>query len=258
MKTREVKIFSGHKFKVPACIQRIDTGYTHGWQLRFQGTKMFSDHTNDGSGAAISLEKATLELVRRMQGGESASSLQSAPSSNKSTKLPVGISGPIWGERPGRSVREARLGVLLPRFGAAPQRMTIYVGSQNTYSEERFKKALKVATELRAKAETAYRLAEAKQRKTDAKDMKAWIAANPAKKLAGKPAARAFAAQQAAERRAAAKAATGPRRGPGSTPAVAKKAVKPVAKKAVKVVVKKTVAKKVTPKKAAAKKSSKR
>ena len=56
MKTRDVVIFSGKKFKVPQCVQRIDHRYTQGWQVRYGGTKMFSDGTNDGSGAKASLE----------------------------------------------------------------------------------------------------------------------------------------------------------------------------------------------------------
>ncbi len=45
MKLRDVAIFNGQKFVVPQGIQRIDTKSTHGWQVRYQGTKMFSDHS---------------------------------------------------------------------------------------------------------------------------------------------------------------------------------------------------------------------
>ena len=38
MKTRDVAIFSGHRFAVPQGIQRIDTKSTHGWQVRYHGT----------------------------------------------------------------------------------------------------------------------------------------------------------------------------------------------------------------------------
>ena len=51
MNTRDVVIFSGERFVVPQCIQRIDHLSTHGWQLRYGGTKLFSDHSQDGSGA---------------------------------------------------------------------------------------------------------------------------------------------------------------------------------------------------------------
>ena len=55
MKQRNVTIFSGKAFTVPQGIQRIDTASTHGWQVRYQGTKFFSDHSPDGSGAATSV-----------------------------------------------------------------------------------------------------------------------------------------------------------------------------------------------------------
>ena len=66
MKLRDVVIFSGARFEVPEGIQRIDHRATHGWQLRYGGTKLFSDFTPDGSGAARSLGKATRELLARI------------------------------------------------------------------------------------------------------------------------------------------------------------------------------------------------
>jgi len=55
MNTRDVVIFSGERFVVPQCIQRIDHLSTHGWQLRYGGTKLYSDHSQDGSGARKAL-----------------------------------------------------------------------------------------------------------------------------------------------------------------------------------------------------------
>ena len=66
MKVRDVVIFSGERFEVPQGIQRIDHRATHGWQLRYGGTKLFSDHSSDGSGARAALEAAKRELVRRI------------------------------------------------------------------------------------------------------------------------------------------------------------------------------------------------
>ena len=62
MNTRDVTIFSGERFEVPPCIQRIDHLSTHGWQLRYGGTKLFSDHSNDGSGARRALALAEQHL----------------------------------------------------------------------------------------------------------------------------------------------------------------------------------------------------
>ena len=64
MKVRHITIFSGEQFDVPQGIQRIDHRATHGWQLRYGGTKLFSDHSSDVSGAAASLQRATKELLK--------------------------------------------------------------------------------------------------------------------------------------------------------------------------------------------------
>ena len=66
MKTRTVKIFTGTVFEVPQRIQRIDTKATHGWQVRYNGTKFFKDGNSDGTGAAKSLQDATRELIKRL------------------------------------------------------------------------------------------------------------------------------------------------------------------------------------------------
>lgn len=165
MKTRPVTIFSGHRFAVPQCIQRIDTPSTHGWQVRYQGTKMFSDHSRDGSGAAASLALATAELKRRIARLPAPSKLQLQPSSSKASGLPVGISGPIVRTRRDTQVRTAVLSVLLPRFGKPVRCCTIYIGTENTYTVERYLAALDRAVALRQAAEAAYRVAETRARR---------------------------------------------------------------------------------------------
>ena len=67
LKFRKVTIFNGKVFKVPQCVQRIDVRSTHGWQLRYGGTKFFNDGSPDGSGAKASLAAATAELVKRIK-----------------------------------------------------------------------------------------------------------------------------------------------------------------------------------------------
>ena len=203
MKTRDVVIFSGKRFKVPQCIQRIDHRYTHGWQVRYGGTKMFSDGTNDGSGAKASLEAATKELIRRITTMPTPSKLQPKPSASKNSGLPVGIIGPLVRMRTGSSTRYASLQVLLPRFGEKPQNKNVYIGSESTYTVERFQEALKRAIELRQEAEAAYRLDETKARKAEAKAMKAAMAASAPAPKPAKPAAKAPA--KAPAKRAAAK-----------------------------------------------------
>jgi len=177
MKFREVVIFSGQVFQVPQCVQRIDHRATHGWQLRYGGTKLYSDHTNDGSGAAASLELATKELLKRIATLPAPTRLQRGPSQNKTSDLPVGISGPVVRVRRGGKVRDCSLAVLIPRFGNSPLRRTIYIGTENTYTTQRFNAALARAIEMRAEAEQAYHLAETRARRAEGRALKAIRAA---------------------------------------------------------------------------------
>ena len=169
MKTRTIEIFNGAVFEVPQCIQRIDHRATHGWQLRYGGTKLYSDHTNDGSGAAKSLEKATKELLKRIASLPAPSLLQRAPSVSKTSDLPVGISGPVLRIRRGGRTRDASLSVLIPRFGEKPRRRTVYIGTENTYSSARFEAALAKAILMRSEAEEAYEVATTTARRASAR-----------------------------------------------------------------------------------------
>ena len=169
MKFRTVTIFSGHVFEVPQSVQRIDHKATHGWQLRYGGTKLYSDHTNDGSGAAESLRLATKELLKRIATLPAPSLLQRGPSANKSNDLPVGISGPIVRQRRGSALRDCSLAVLIPRFGQSPQRRSIYIGTENTYTPARFKAALKRAIEMRKEAVEAYEIATTRDKRAQAR-----------------------------------------------------------------------------------------
>lgn len=172
MKVRAVVIFSGQAFQVPQGIQRIDHRSTHGWQLRYGGTKLFSDHTTDGSGAAEALELATRELLRRIASLPAPSRLQQRPSQNKSSQLPPGISGPVVRLRRGGGVRDCSLTVLIPRFGQAPRRCTIYIGTENTYSDARYEAALARAIAMRNEAEVAYAAASTRAKRAEAREHK--------------------------------------------------------------------------------------
>ena len=177
MKTRTVTLFSGETFEVPQGIQRIDHRATHGWQLRYGGTKLFSDHTSDGSGARASLEKATKELLRRINTMPAPSLLQRGPSANKSSQLPPGITGPVVRTRRGGRTRDCSLMVLIPRFGEKPRRRTIYIGTENTYSLERYQAALDRAIEMRKEAEEAYVKATTRAKRAEAKAHRAALKA---------------------------------------------------------------------------------
>ena len=165
MKVRDVVIFTGKRFQVPQGIQRIDHRATHGWQLRYQGTKLFSDRTPDGTGASAALVQATKELLDRIAKLPAPSKLQREPSENKTSDLPVGISGPIVRLRKGAKVRDCSLSVSLPRFGDSPRRRSIYIGTENTYTVEKYELALAKAIKLRDQAELAYQRAATKAKR---------------------------------------------------------------------------------------------
>jgi hypothetical protein len=173
MKFRDVVLFSGQVFQVPQGIQRIDHRATHGWQLRYGGTKLFSDHSSDGSGAAASLAAATRELLRRIASLDAPTTLQHGPSAHKRNDLPVGISGPILRTRRNSRVRDASLSVSIPRFGEKPRRRSVYIGTENTYSTERFEQALARAIEIRATAEEAYQRAATRAKRAQARALRA-------------------------------------------------------------------------------------
>ena len=173
MNTRDVVIFSGEHFVVPQCIQRIDHLSTHGWQLRYGGTKLFSDHSQDGSGARRALAMATKELLKRIATLPAPSRLRRTPSRKKQSDLPSGISGPIVRQRAGSRVRDCSFAVTLPRFGETPLARSVYIGTENTYTVERYQEALERAVALREKAETAYQRAATKERRAQALTLKA-------------------------------------------------------------------------------------
>ncbi len=173
MKLRDVSIFTGKKFAVPQHIQRIDSKSTHGWQVRYCGTKMFSDHTPDGSGAGQALVKAASELVNRIAKLPVPPTLRKQPSAGKTTDLPRGISGPVVRAREGSKVRSCHLCVHLPKFGQVPSCRTVYIGSENTYTVAKYKAALAKAVAMRRGAEEVYERAAAKGKRKAAVEMKA-------------------------------------------------------------------------------------
>lgn len=206
MKFRSVVIFNGDTYQVPQGIQRIDHRATHGWQLRYGGTKLFSDHSSDGSGAAAALQAATKELLRRIAALPAPSLLQRGPSANKSSQLPAGITGPVVRVRRGGKTRDCSLMVLIPRFGEKPRRRTIYIGTENTYTVARYEAALERAIDMRRAAEEAYEQAATKAKRADARAVKAAAKEAAAQQPAAKKApAKKAAAKKTTARKAAAK-----------------------------------------------------
>lgn len=159
MNYREVIIFSGHRFQVPENIQRLDSKKTRAWQLRYGKWKIFSDHTTDGSGAESALAEANKELHKRINRLPAPTGLRKESSFSKSNDLPVGISGPISSTRKGRRVFEYNFGVTIPRFGDKPTTKNVYIGTENTMTDDRLNTALAKAVDLRKKAEREYQAA---------------------------------------------------------------------------------------------------
>lgn len=177
MKTRKVTIYSGKTFTVPQGIQRIDTTSTHGWQVRYQGTKFYSDGVAEGGSAAKSLAAATSDLLDRIATLPAPVVLKRGPSANKASGLPPGISGPIVVQRGSGRVRSAVLSVLLPRFGSTPALKSVYIGTENTYTKARYRAALAEAKSLRADAIALYEAAATKARRREASAMRKTLAA---------------------------------------------------------------------------------
>lgn len=153
MQSREVTLTSGQRFQVPQGIQRIDSQSTHGWQVRCQGTKLFSD--GKPADPRQALAKAIRELLERVSTMPINSPLKQGPSAGKTSDLPAGISGPILRARQGR-VPTAELSVSLPRFGQRVDIKAVYIGSQNTYTEDKYRDALAKCIELRVSAVERY------------------------------------------------------------------------------------------------------
>lgn len=166
MKYRDVVIFSGHRFQVPEHIQRLDSKNTRAWQLRYGKWKTFSDHTADGSGAEAALAAAIEELHKRIDRLPAPTGLKQENSSSKNNDLPVGISGPVSRTRKGRRVSEYNFGVTIPRFGDKPTTANVYIGTENTMTDERYEVALAKAVDIRKKAERAFQAAATKAKRT--------------------------------------------------------------------------------------------
>ena len=174
MKTRKATIYTGKTFSVPQCIQRIDHRATHGWQLRYGGTKMFSDGP---AGAADSLRRATQELLERIAKLPAPSLLQTTPNKTKTSDLPVGISGPIVRTRRGSKARQCSFCVSLPQFGAKMKGTSVYIGAESTYNTQRYEIALAKAIKIRKRAEQIYKSDATRAKRAEGEAMKAKQAA---------------------------------------------------------------------------------
>ena len=175
MKQRKVKIYTGKFFTAPQGVQRIDSSTTHGWQVRYQGTKFFSDGVHES--AAGALAAATKELLSRIATMPAPVTLKRAPSPSKTSGLPPGISGPIVVSRSEDRTSSAVLSVSLPQFGAEAKVRKVHIGTENTYTQRRYREALQEAKALRAEAVAAYEAAATQARRRSARELRQSLAA---------------------------------------------------------------------------------
>ncbi len=60
---------------------------------------------------------------------------------------------------------EYNFGVTIPRFGDKPTNVNVYIGTENTITDERYDEALAKAVDIRTKAERAYQSAATKAKR---------------------------------------------------------------------------------------------
>lgn len=172
MNFRTISLSGRKAMQVPQGIQRIDSKSTHGWQVRCAGTKFFSD--GPAANPRDSLLRASKELLTRLATAPANVPLRQRVSPKKNSALPVGIFGPIVRNRPGRAA-VAELSVLLPQFGSSPKIKNIYIGSENTYSIDKYQAALAKSLELRAQATEQYERDAAKAQRQSVKQLRAYL-----------------------------------------------------------------------------------
>lgn len=173
MKTRKHTIFTGKTFTVPTYIVRLDGARSHGWQLRLGPWKMFSDRSNDGSGAARALQEAKAELLKRLAKMPARTGLRTDVSPRKSNGLPLGISGPHARTRTDKAGIQYYVQVTYPVFNGKNVNRSVYVATENTFTEEKWEAALAKAVELREKGVRAFKLASGKARREVVDKLKA-------------------------------------------------------------------------------------
>ena len=164
MKFRVVKIFDESEHQVPERIQRLDSRKTHGWQLRYgrgkEKTDMFSDFTNDGSGAAASLIRAIEALKLRINQMPAPNGFRTASTLRKTSDLPVGISGPQERLRKGKTVPYYSFQVSIPLANGGSTNKSVYIGTASTISDDKIEAAKVKAMAIR---DLAVRIAAAER-----------------------------------------------------------------------------------------------
>ena len=173
MKFRTVVVFDGSEYQVPERIQRLDSPKTHGWQLRYgrgkEKTEMFSDFSNDGSGAAASLARAIDALKARINQMPAPNGFRTAPTIRKASDLPVGISGPQERIRKGKTIPYYSFQVSIPLPGGGSTNKSVYIATATTISDEKIEAARIKAIAIREHAVRTADAAKTIAKRLDAK-----------------------------------------------------------------------------------------
>ncbi len=185
---RKVRVRGFGLFQVPRHIQRIDIDEpgkagTHGWQVRWDGTKFFSDAAEGKRDAAGSLARSE----RYLQSIYTGPRPRLRETEHKDKKHRTGIAGVQLAHRrrKDRQIAEVYLRVNPPMQGGVPR--SIYVGTENTITQARMRAALKKARAMRDAMRDAYLEALAKGGRARKKSVVAKKKA-PAKKAPAKKA----------------------------------------------------------------------
>ena len=154
---RKVRVRGFGTFMVPRHVQRIDIheenkAGTHGWQVRWDGTKFFSDAANGKRDPAGSLARSE-RYLRTIYTGPRP---RLRETEHKDKKHRTGIAGVqlAYRRRKDRQIAEVYLRVNPPRQGGAPR--SIYVGTENTITQLRMRLALKKARAMRDSMRVEY------------------------------------------------------------------------------------------------------
>ena len=146
----------------------MDSKKTHGWQLRYGKWTLFSDHSNDGSGAQESLTAATAELARRIGKLPAPSGLRTAPNERKANNMPLGISGPTSRRRTDGGTIQYYLQVTFPVPIGKPVNRSVYVATENTLTKEKYQVALNKAIALRESGVRSFKAAATRAKRQSA------------------------------------------------------------------------------------------
>ncbi len=168
MEFRKREIFTGKLFDVPTHVVRLDGKKTHGWQLRYGKWTLFSDHSNDGTGAEAALAAASAELARRIAKLPAPNGIRSQSKEGKANGMPVGVSGPITRMRGRQNALQYYLQVNFPIPGGKPVNRTIYIATENTLTPEKYQTALAKAIAIRDTGVRKFKLAATKAKRESA------------------------------------------------------------------------------------------